>query len=681
MMIRAATNGNFRSVQIIDWQNVFSTYEAKSISANFAFHLRDLRDSSPDVLNLLKVLVFFDPERIEIEMIKTGALALPSPIQSTNEPSNDVAFCSWGQLRMPTAIKIMPFGFLSRIRDLLKDRPDGKKEILTLPPSELDTLIKLMSSEAALQSALRRLQMLSFVKRRPVHEGGALYIHDLTQTLVQLSLISEGTQICWFRCAVRIACGAFRLVEMPTSPEFRHQCEGLISHILSLKKYSESVDGEYTELLLASTKIAAYWCSCGRYDEARETFQQILAIGSNQLDTAGFDAEQITIDLAEANWHTGNYNESILLYEEARRVRESQLGDDHPDTISVIESIAIVYRSQGRHEEAQSIFNRVLASRKISLGQDHPDTIRTMDNLARAVRSQGRYAEAESLYQQVLARRQAQLGADHPDTLWTADNLANNFRDQGRHSEALILLERVFQGRKSQLGDDHPQTLWTLANIAKIFSCQGRFLEAETLYGQALVGNEKMLGYNHQETLWVVDSLAKIYYQQARFEEAIVLYHRALLGREERLGHEHPNTMRTIHGLANLYRDRNDFIRSEPLYERLLRGRKVKLRPGHPEILQTYDDMADLFVRMGRNHEAEQYYRHALAGSIEELGSPHPDTKKRKESLGSFLKDRESQDRAALGERQEAATANEARWRATETIGEGQEESPLSDGL
>jgi hypothetical protein len=233
----------------------------------FASHLRNLRQSSPEVLGLLNILVFWDPDSIEFETIKTGALCLHSSLEATKEPSKSEQNRHWEQ-------------FFARI--VIMKPPKS-----ALPSCKLESLIKLVSSEVQLQSALQQLQMLSFIKRRSAHKGGVHCMHDLTQTLVQVALESEGTYLQWFRCAVSIACGAFRQLEDPALPEFWHRCEGLIPHILSLTKYSELMDPKNVDLLTARANIAAYWSTRGRYFEARETYQQILAISSNSLNGTG----------------------------------------------------------------------------------------------------------------------------------------------------------------------------------------------------------------------------------------------------------------------------------------------------------------------------------------------------------------------------------------------------------
>jgi tetratricopeptide (TPR) repeat protein len=590
---------------------------------------------------LLYILSFWDPERIEFETIKTGTLSLRSPLEPTKQHSKSKQNRHWKQWLALSLNKIPYFGFAFSNKNPASNL---KTEINASLSCELESLIKLTSSEVQLHSALQQIQMRSLIKRRSTHEGGAHYMHGLIQSCVQVALESEGTYLQWFRYAVRIACGVFRQIGNPALPEIWHQYEGMISHIVSLTQYSELVDPKNADLLTARAKIAAYWCNRGRFYEARETYRQILGIGSNERYDAGIETTQWKLGLAEVNWHLGKFSESILLYDEVRQIRESQLGADHPDALHIVERVALVYRSQARFAEARSMLEHVLESRKMSLGPDHLDTIRAIDNLAMTINDYAAenaeaYGEAEKLHMQALAHREAQLGTDHLDTLWSADNLATNYRAQGRHLEAVEIYKRVLEGRKLQLGEDHPQTNYTLANIASAYTSLGRLNEAEVMWKRLIVSNEKQRGHSHSQTLFAIEGLADVYLRQSRFENAISLYNRALRGNEESLGCGHPSVMRKMHKLANLYLDQNDFIKSIALFERLLEGRKNRLRFGHPDMLRTYHDAATSYIRMGKYIEAEQCYRLELAGSIEELGSLHSETKKRELNLANFLRD------------------------------------------
>ena len=603
----------------------------------FTSHLHDLKQASPEVLGLLNILVFWDPDRFESETIKSGALALNSLLETAKEPSKPERNLHWKQWFARILLRIPCFRFAFTRNSLATN---------ALPSSELLSLIELVSSEVNLERALLQLQMLSFIKRRSALEGGSYCMHDLTQTLVQVALESDGTYLEWFRYSVKIVCRAFGQIEDSALPEAWDRYEGLISHILSLIKYSELVDPENADLLKARTTIAAYWCTRGRYFEARKTYKQLLRIGSNTLHDADIET-QWKLGLAEVDWHLGKLDESISLYEEVQQIRESQLGADHPDTLYAIEKLALVYRSQARFSEARPMLEHVLESRKTNLGPEHLDTIQAIEYLAMTINEYAEaenaeaYTEAETLHKQALAHREAQLGADHLETLWTADSLATNYRAQGRHLEAVEIYERVLEARKLQLGEDHPQILWTLANLASAYTGLGRFEEAETMWKQAIVGNEEQRGHTHSQTLFAVEGLADVYRQQSCFEEAANLYDRALRGNEENLGHAHPSVMRIMHKLANLYQAQKEFIKSIALFEKLLERRKTRLKPGHPDMLRTYHDMAIVCTLMGKDIEAEECYRLELAGSIEELGSLHPETKQRELNLATFLKNQE----------------------------------------
>jgi hypothetical protein len=72
---------------VIGWENDLSTYEQKSVAATFSSQLDGLERQYPNASNLLKVLSFFDPESINIDIIAQGAAALRDKI--AQEPQHD----------------------------------------------------------------------------------------------------------------------------------------------------------------------------------------------------------------------------------------------------------------------------------------------------------------------------------------------------------------------------------------------------------------------------------------------------------------------------------------------------------------------------------------------------------------------------------------------------------------
>src|ERR1700740_2014927 len=80
--------------QLIRWENDLSAYEQDSVAATFIAQLERLNTTSRDVNNLLKLISFFDPESIDVDIFVKGAEALrsehlppSSPEMSTPPPA------------------------------------------------------------------------------------------------------------------------------------------------------------------------------------------------------------------------------------------------------------------------------------------------------------------------------------------------------------------------------------------------------------------------------------------------------------------------------------------------------------------------------------------------------------------------------------------------------------------
>jgi hypothetical protein len=58
--------------KVIGWEHTLSDYEHKSVASTFTSQLQDLDRHHPDTSKLLRILAFFDPESIPLEMLITG---------------------------------------------------------------------------------------------------------------------------------------------------------------------------------------------------------------------------------------------------------------------------------------------------------------------------------------------------------------------------------------------------------------------------------------------------------------------------------------------------------------------------------------------------------------------------------------------------------------------------------
>jgi tetratricopeptide (TPR) repeat protein len=480
------------------------------------------------VINLLKVLSFFDPESIPLDMITQGAKALSLPLIPSTSMSSDGAASG----KTVSLFRRIP---LRRI----KQKHSESVDMADRP--QLKPLLHLILSPIQLQDAIKQLQNRSLVKHLRGADTSVLRIHDLIKIMVQANLTNSGTGREWFDIAVDLAWSAFQLVEDPKSYECWVQCAIFAPHFHLLTMRNEIYGSRSLPIIKANGKIARYLWSSGRYNEA-ETLSKRTLIAS-----------------------------------------EEQLGLEHPDTLAIIHQLALVYLDQGRYDEAEMQYKHVLALREKQLGLEHPDTLRTMHNLAVVYYSQQRYSEAKTQYKHVLALRQKQLGSDHPDTLDTVHGLASVYDSQGLYSEAETRYKHVLALTEKQCGSDHPDTLRIMHNLAVVYYSQGRYSEAEALYKRALMLREKQIGFEHPDTLSTMHNLAMVYNSQGRHSEAEALYKRVLMLREKQIGLEHPKTLDTMDCLADVYESLDRSNEAEALRKRVKAIRERKLAQEHSD--------------------------------------------------------------------------------------------------
>ena len=231
-------------------------------------------------------------------------------------------------------------------------------------------------------------------------------------------------------------------------------------------------------------------------------YSQERVLGSDHFDTL-----TARNNLAGAYEDAGRFGEAIELYERVLADQERVLSPDHPDTLTTRNNLAVAYHSAGRFGEAIELYEQVLADQERVLGPDHPDTLITRNNLAVVYRSVGRFDEAIELYKWVLADQERVLGPDHPETLTARNNLAVVYRSVGRFDEAIELFERVLFERERLLGPDHPDTLASRNNLAGAYYSVGRFGEAINAWEELLPDCRRVLGPEYPLTKLVQKNL------------------------------------------------------------------------------------------------------------------------------------------------------------------------------
>ncbi len=407
-------------------------------------------------------------------------------------------------------------------------------------------------------SALTELVKMSVVQQS-VNKNVTM-LHRLQAQVLRENWGKEKTATCEeaFDAAVEIL-GRTKFEQLPSNATDarRREVSDLIAQLSAIAVQN------YSRLLFESEQIRLYLYRAFKYGHdlgiEYKTVELSAAVEviEDVLGTDHPDTLMVRNNLAFAYRSVGRFDEAIELYERVLADQKWVLGPDHPNTLTTRSNLAGAYRSVGRFDEAIELFEWVLADRVRVLGPDHPKTLTTCNNLAVAYHSAGRFDEAIELFEWVLADRVRVLGPDHPKTLTTCNNLAVAYHSAGRFDEAIELYERVLADQERVLGPDHPDTLITRNNLAGAYHSAGRFDEAIELFEWVLADRVRVLGPDHPDTLATRNNLAFAYHSAGHFDEAVNAWEELLPDCRRVLGLEHPLTKQVEKNLEAAKREMN----------------------------------------------------------------------------------------------------------------------------
>jgi tetratricopeptide (TPR) repeat protein len=595
---------------MIGWDKHLWSYEQKSVSATFACQLDDLEEHCPSTSSFLRLLSFFDPESIPVDMIVLGARSLP---------------LSQGPLSTTQSAYATTSTVLGNLDSLLRKFTAKTEESMT--STKLKTLVALILSHNERQDAMMQLQNRSLIKHLRGADISTLRIHDLTRVMIQERSSKSGDEQEWFELAVALCCGAFsQRVEDPESPGCWPHCAIFIPHIQELTRRDNLYGNRNATLAETDMNIVRYLRSCGRYYNAETLCEQLLVVGREHLGVKHPKTLAAMNTLAHIYNLQGRHSDAETLYNQVLPVAENILGKEHVSTLAFLHNLAQVYESQGRYSDAETLYNRVLPVEEKILGKEHPSTLTTMHNLAHIYNLQGRYSDAETLYNRVLPVEEKILGKEHPSTLTTMKNFAQVYESQGRYSDAETLYNQVLPVKEKILGKEHPSTLTTMHSLAQVYGSQGRYSDAETLYDRVLSVQENILSREHPLTLATMNNLAHVYESQGRYSDAETLYNQVLPVLEKILGKEHPSTLTTMNNLAQVYESQGRHSDAETLYNQVLPVEEKILGKEHPSTLTTMNNLAQVYESQGRYSDAETLFKRVLAIQERILGVAHQHT-------------------------------------------------------
>ncbi|KOS41254.1 hypothetical protein ACN38_g7863 [Penicillium nordicum] len=224
---------------------------------------------------------------------------------------------------------------------------------------------------------------------------------------------------------------------------------------------------------------------------AEQMYQRALAGYEKVLGTEHMSTLNTVNKLGALYRVQGKLDQAEQMYRRALAGKEKALGPDHRLTLDTVNNLGLLYRDQGKLDQAEQMYRQALARSEKALGPNHRLTLDTVNNLGLLYRDQGKLDQAEQMYRQALAGSEKALGPNHRLTLDTVNNLGLLYRDQGKLDQAEQMYRRALAGSEKALGPDHRLTLDTVDNLGLLYRDQGKLDQAEQMYQQARLGRKK----------------------------------------------------------------------------------------------------------------------------------------------------------------------------------------------
>lgn len=290
----------------------------------------------------------------------------------------------------------------------------------------------------------------------------------------------------------------------------------------------------------------------------------------------------------------GDFAGALALDEENRTIHDEIFGPTDFQTLRVMNNIALDYGLNSRYVEARELHKTVYVQQRHARSDvSATEVLSSWTGLARAVRLCGNFSEARDLGQEALAYGLYEVGPEHhlslragidlsiamrripanyddglelaadmleqckrrrgekhPDTMAAAISLYNIQRATGQTRQAFELAEATSQAYPSVYGADHPYNYGCIGNFGMLRRLAGELDKARLLNEEALAGLDARLTRDHFYSLTVAINLASDLAELGETQSARELGEDTRIRLTHLLGEDHFSTLSCAANLA-----------------------------------------------------------------------------------------------------------------------------------
>jgi hypothetical protein len=237
----------------------------------------------------------------------------------------------------------------------------------------------------------------------------------------------------------------------------------------------------------------------------------------------------------------GDFTGALELDEETLAFHNKVFGPTDPQTLRVMNNLALDYGLNSRYIEARDLHKQVyMKQRDAKPDISVPEVLNSLTGLARAVRLCGNFTQARDLGQEAKDYGLYELGPEHYLTLRAATDLSIAMRRiPANYDEAHELAADTLEQCRTHRGAQNPDTMAAAISLYNIQRVAGQVTQAFGLADATAKQYPGVYGVDHPYNYGCIGNLALLHRLTGELRKARQLDEEALAGLDARLTRDH----------------------------------------------------------------------------------------------------------------------------------------------
>lgn len=248
----------------------------------------------------------------------------------------------------------------------------------------------------------------------------------------------------------------------------------------------------------------------------------------------------------------GDFTSALLLDEENLTIHEETFGPENPQTLRVMNNLALDYGLNSRYIESRDLHRSVYVQQRDAKSDvSATEVLDSWTGLARSVRLCGNFPQARDLGQDASAYGLHELGPEHHLTLRAVIDLSIAMRRiPANYDEALDLAASTLEQCRLRRGEKNPDTMAAAISLCNIRRVTGQLVQALELAATTAETYPSVYGDKHPYNYGCIGNLAMLRRLNGDLHSARRLNETALAGLDARLTRDHLFSLTTAVNLA-----------------------------------------------------------------------------------------------------------------------------------